>query len=386
MRLGPNKWLAAALALAVVVGIGGLAAQLIKESGDPAPVVREYLDAIARGDATAANRLLDLTTDEGERLEDAEGALLSDQVLGSAVERIEVGRVETVERGEDRAVVRAELSLAGEPFAQEFVLEGAPGTFFTADSWRLTTPLIGLAAIELPSETNVLPDAIALDIGGEQIGVEHSALGLGEPMAFAALYPAVYPVSLDAGECFVPQTAQVLVEPLNDESRDRLNGIAINAMFGSIDDPDLVLPLEFSEKFTESMVESGLALAQACALEPGVFVRDGRETVTCPAQTNLAAVDACLADPSAPFGEYDGAKFRCDFYRTVTPFRGVIDIEPAAVSAVPEQGEAIHYRLGPYRFTDTQTGKSFEGSLDFARLVWVEGRPTAQGGSFASGD
>ena len=98
MKLGPNKLMAAALVLAVVVGIGALTVQFVKDAGDPAPAVREYLDAIAAGDATAANRMLDFETGEGERLEDAEGGLLSDAVLGSAVERIEVHRVETVER------------------------------------------------------------------------------------------------------------------------------------------------------------------------------------------------------------------------------------------------------------------------------------------------
>ena len=47
MRLGPNKLMAGALALAVLVGVTTLTGQLIKDAGDPAPVVREYLDAIA---------------------------------------------------------------------------------------------------------------------------------------------------------------------------------------------------------------------------------------------------------------------------------------------------------------------------------------------------
>lgn len=55
MRLGPNKLMAGAHARAVLVGVTTLTEQLIEDAGDPAPMVREYLDAIAAGDATAAN-------------------------------------------------------------------------------------------------------------------------------------------------------------------------------------------------------------------------------------------------------------------------------------------------------------------------------------------
>lgn len=385
MRLGPNKLMAAVLALAVVVGVVTLTGQLIKDAGDPAPVVREYLDAIAAGDATAANQMLEFETDAGERLEDAEGALLSDGVLESAIERIEVGRVETIERSEDRAVVRANLSLAGESFVNDFVLAGTPGSLFTRDTWRLTSPLIGLVAIELPSETDMLPDGIAVDLGGEQIAVEHSVFSLGEPLAAAVVYPAVYRVSLNAGEYFEPQAAKVLAEPLNGESSDRLNSLAIGSMFGSIEDPDAVLPLELNEKFAESMIDSGLALAQACAVEPGVFVRAEGKTISCPLFTNSAAVDVCLADPSSRLGSYGGTRFLCEFYRELTPFRGGIEVVPApTATATPEEDSDWLYRIGPYRFTESQTGASFEALLYYAELEWIEGRPTALGGSFTA--
>lgn len=385
MKLGPNKLMAAALALAVVVGIGALTVQFVKDAGDPAPAVREYLDAIAAGDATAANRMLDFETGEGERLEDAEGGLLSDAVLGSAVERIEVHRVETVERSEDRAVVRADLSLAGESFVHDFALKGTPGSLFTRDAWQVTSPLLGLMTLELPSETGMLPDGLAADLGGEKIPVEHSVFSLGEPLAAVAVYPAVYRISLDAGEYFKPQTAKVLVQPLNGESHDYLNSLLIESMFGSFDHPDAVLPLDPSEKFAESMIDSGLVLAQACAAEPGVFVRVQGETISCPLLTNLAAVDACLASPGARLGEYGGTKFFCEFYREITPFRGEIGVAPvASATATPDKDSDWLYRIGPYRFTDSQTGASFEASLYYAELEWIEGRPSVHGGSFTA--
>ena len=171
--------MAGALALAALMSVTTLTGQLIKDAGDPAPVVREYLEAIAAGDATAATRMLEFETDAGERFEDAESVLLNYGVFGSAIERIEVGRVETIQRSEDRAVVRAELSLAGESFVNEFALEGATGSLFTRDSWQLTSPLIGLVAVELPSETDMLPDRIAVDLGGERLSVEHSVFAIG---------------------------------------------------------------------------------------------------------------------------------------------------------------------------------------------------------------
>lgn len=385
MRLGPNKLMAGALALAVLVGVTALTGQLIKDAGDPAPVVREYLEAIAAGDAAAANRMLEFETDAGEGLEDAEDVLLNDGVLGSAIERIEVGRVETIERSEDRAVVRAELSLAGESFVNEFALEGTPGSLFTRDTWQLTSPLIGLVAIELPSETDMLPDGIAVDLGGERLAVEHSVFAIGEPLAVALVYPARYRLSLEANEYFEPQTAEALARPLNGESRDRLTQLAIGSMFGSIDDPEAVLPLKLNEKFAESMVAGGLALAQACAVEPGVFASVDGERIPCPPLTNPAAVDACLADPSSHLGEYGGAQFLCNYYRTIAPFRGSIEAVPVSgATATLEQDSGWLYELGPYRFTDSQSGASFEASVRYAELQWIDGKPVVRGGSFTA--
>ena len=331
--------------------------------------------------------MLEFETDAGERLEDAEGVLLNDGVLGSAIERIKVGRVETIERSEDRAVVRAELSLAGESFVNEFALEGAPGSLFTRDSWQLTSPLIGLVAIELPSETDMLPDGIAVDLGGERLAVEHSVFAIGEPLAVALVYPARYRLSLEANEYFEPQAAEALAWPLNGESRDRLTGLAIGSMFGSVEDPEAVLLLQLNEKFAESMLASGLALAQACAVELGVFATVEGERIPCPPLTNPAAVDACLANPSSHLGEYGGAQFLCNYYRTFTPFRASVEaVAASTATATLEEDSGWLYKLGPYRFTDSQSGASFEASVHYAELQWVEGKPVAHGGSFTSED
>jgi len=382
MKLGPNRWMAAGLALAVGIGVVTLTGQLVKQAGDPAPVVQEYLAAIASGDATTANEMLDFETPEGERLEDAEGALLSDDVLGAASERITVHRVETVERSKDSARVRAELSLAGETFEHDFVLEGEHGSIFARDQWRLTSPLIGLTVVTLPSETNVLPEGLSLDIGAAELAIEHSALGLGEPFAAAVLYPAVYPVSLSAGEYFDPQRGEMVVKPVSASSRERLNSLAIGSMFGSIEDPDLVLPIELSEKFTDAMVQSGLAFAQACVAEPGVAARIATDPTTCPQLTNSAAVDTCEANPDSRLGTYDGLSFLCEFYRGIAPFRGSIEVTAPAASVVPEEGSNGRFEIGPYRFTEVQSGRSFDMPLRFALLEWHDGSPTVTSGDF----
>ena len=175
--------------------------------------------------------------------------------------------------------MRAELSLAGESFVNEFALEGAPGSFFTRDSWQLTSPLIGLVAIELPSETDMLPDGIAVDLGGEKLAIEHSVFAIGEPLAVA------------------------------------------------------------------------------------------------------------LANPSSHLGEYGGAQFLCNYYRTVTPFRGSVEADAASTAtATLEEDSGWLYKLGPYRFTDSQSGASFEASVHYAELQWVDGKPVAHGGSFTSED
>lgn len=142
-----SKLLVMGVGLAAVVVAGNLGSHAFDAQRDPVPVVKAYLDAIARGDATSANHIFRPVED----LKDS--PLLSDEALGAATERIKVRSVElqesdtAVEDPAKDAVVLAKFSLAGEEYEQTFELQAEDQGLAGPDEWQIETPLLGVAQI-----------------------------------------------------------------------------------------------------------------------------------------------------------------------------------------------------------------------------------------------
>ena len=49
---------------------------------------------------------------------------------------------------------------------------------------------------------------------------------------------------------------------------------------------------------------------------------------------------------------------------------------------MPEEGSNGRFEIGPYRFTEVQSGRSFDMPLRFALLEWHDGSPTVTSGDF----
>lgn len=187
--LGVGGGVATFVALvAVVIGSG-----FVIDAAAPGPdeVVREYLEAIAAGDATAANRLAPPGASPY-------GAMLSDDALAAADERISSIAVDpaVVARGSDRAEVTGSYELGGirHPFSIDVNRHGWFGTDRSFGSrWSIADPL--LAAVTVAAGTGT-----TLTIGTAAV----TALGASVTLP---LYPARYTL-VDAG------TELVAVEPL----------------------------------------------------------------------------------------------------------------------------------------------------------------------------
>lgn len=378
--------LCGALVLTLLVMAGLIVAQSVERSGDPVPVVREYVEAIARGDASEANRILDFTKLEGQQLGLEDGMLLSDGALGSATERIEVKKIVTIEREEDRAKVRATIELGGESFDHDFELEGTPGSFMSPDQWTLVTPLIGMAAINVRLPMEGFDGSLDMKFG--EVAVSYPATMFSNevrPVA-ALLYPAIYPVTVDGGEYFVPDQGVVRVMPINEANSDRITNNAMSFIAGGFGDPDSELDLLFSDRFAEDFIADGLQIAQQCAEEGGLVARFNGRAIGCPPITTPAVVDVCNSNLDSRKGEYDGAVFMCDSWRGVDPFRSAIAVEATEAEATVLEGETTRFRLGPYRFTEVATGRTFDGIFSPAYLYWQDGKPIVKMGDFESAD
>lgn len=174
--------LAGGLALLALLVAGFVVAAVVHDRNEDAPVraVRAYVDAIARGDARAANGMVDPAVDR---------ALLTDDVLRSAEERMTVDEV-ALEFGEDVAAdvveVRVEYRVRERTSSALLRVQRAGATAGVLHEWRVLDPLL------VPVEVQTLePRLDTARLGGATIPVGGPTLG-GFPQHRVHAYPGAY--------------------------------------------------------------------------------------------------------------------------------------------------------------------------------------------------
>lgn len=180
----------------LIVG-GAIALSLMNQARDPARLVEQYLALIADGRAEAANEMVD------PGLSRQESALLTDEVLAAAEERIEVIAVETVGRSGRGAEVSAVLRLDGVRFEQTFSVEPGPKEWLLLDTWVLEDSLAAPVTIE--SYDSQLRSAF---VGEQEVELE-GVDGFAERTVY--LYPGVYRISAPESRYLDASTEAVTV-------------------------------------------------------------------------------------------------------------------------------------------------------------------------------
>lgn len=180
----------------LIVG-GAIALSLMNQARDPARLVEQYLALIADGRAEAANEMVD------PGLSRQESALLTDEVLAAAEERIEVVAVETLGRSGRGAEVSAVLRLDGVRFEQTFSVEPGPKEWLLLDTWVLEDSLAAPVTIE--SYDSQLRSAF---VGGQEVELE-GVDGFAERTVY--LYPGVYRISAPESRYLDASTEAVTV-------------------------------------------------------------------------------------------------------------------------------------------------------------------------------
>ena len=176
-----------ALVLAVLLVVGVTGGILVTNHNVDAPVdaVREYVEAIARGDATTANRLVD----PAGFADGVDPDLLTDEVLRSAKQRIEIEDVNLyfdADLSADVVGVQVEYDL-GQNRGATVVLRAkrAGTTAAVLHDWRVIDPLlvpVSLGANE-PRVDTARFGAATVPVGG---------MGSGWPQRRFFVYPGVY--------------------------------------------------------------------------------------------------------------------------------------------------------------------------------------------------
>ena len=163
--------------LVVLVIAGVVAIKVANSSRTPEAQVRQYLDLLAAGNASAATAMVDPGLPNDQR------GFLSDEVMASSSARIEVEDViaDDAEHSKER-VVTATMRLDGERFTRSFRVSEAKKTFGLLKNWKIQDAMVARVDVQANKVTH-------FSIGGEKMSV---ATLKEAPSSSIVLYPGVY--------------------------------------------------------------------------------------------------------------------------------------------------------------------------------------------------
>ena len=231
-----------AVALVAVVIVGTIALTVANWTRTPEAKVRQYLDLLADGKASAATAMVDPGLPNDQR------GFLSDEVLASSSARIEVEdvTVDDAEHSKER-VVTATMRLDGERFTRSFRVSAAKNTFGLLKNWKIQDAMV--------SRVDVQADNVsAFSIGGEKLSIatlkEASSSSI-------VLYPGVY--------TFTPEeTGEYLDAAPKTLAVKAASGYDSSYYGGTVE-----LTGTYNDKMAAAALEAAAALTNSCATVPG---------------------------------------------------------------------------------------------------------------------
>ena len=231
-----------AVALVAVVIVGTIALTVANWTRTPEAKVRQYLDLLADGKASAATAMVDPGLPNDQR------GFLSDEVMASSSARIEVDDVtaDDAEHSKER-VVTATMRLDGERFTRSFRVSAAKNTFGLLKNWKIQDAMV--------SRVDVQADNVsAFSIGGEKLSIatlkEASSSSI-------VLYPGVY--------TFTPEeTGEYIDAAPKTISVKAATGYDSSYYGGTVE-----LTGTYNDKMAAAALEAAAALTNSCATVPG---------------------------------------------------------------------------------------------------------------------
>ncbi|CAG7843997.1 hypothetical protein USB125703_00215 [Pseudoclavibacter triregionum] len=205
-----------AIGAALLLIVGGIVVvNVMNGQRSPEAAVRQYVQAIADGDAESANHMVDPNIPS-----EARGYLTND-MLASATERIEIVSVKEADKGSgDQRAVTVEYRLGGVAYSATVNVERGSKEYGLLDTWRILTPLVGTGHIasNVPGPVTVgsssveftesdktsTPISTYLPSAAASTSSSSSTSGTTQ-YAYASTisaYPAIYPVSTPANNYF----------------------------------------------------------------------------------------------------------------------------------------------------------------------------------------
>ncbi len=230
------------VALVVLGVVATVALAIANWTRTPEAQVRQYLDLLADGKASAATAMVDPGLPNDQR------GFLSDEVMASSSARIEVEdvTVDDAEHSKER-VVTATMRLDGERFTRSFRVSEAKKTFGLLKNWKIQDAMVSRVDVQADNVTH-------FSIGGEKMSV---ATLKEAPSSSIVLYPGVYTFTPEeTGEYIdaAPKTMSVKVATGYDSS-----------YYGGT----VELKGTYNDKMAAAALEAAAALTNSCATVPG---------------------------------------------------------------------------------------------------------------------
>ena len=249
----PGRGKKRAMALGIVIGVllvlvivGVVAIKVANSSRTPEAQVRQYLDLLAAGNASAATAMVDPGVANDKRV------FLTDSVMSSAqsllvVEDISAGVDENDgKRGEsDTRMVTATMQVNGERFVHEFTVTKAKPTMGVLDNWQVKDALVSKVSIDARGYNQFTVGDVSADAHQQ---------GQGGDDATFLFYPGVY--------TFTPVAPSEYAES-NPET------VSILGDTWSGDGTSVSLRATYNTKLTAAALDAGKEIVDSCASIPG---------------------------------------------------------------------------------------------------------------------
>ena len=230
------------VALVVLGVVATVALTIANWTRTPEAKVRQYLDLLADGKASAATAMVDPGLPNDQR------GFLSDEVMASSSARIEVEDVtaDDAEHSKER-VVTATMRLDGERFTRSFRVTEAKKTFGLLKNWKIQDAMVARVDVQADNVTH-------FSIGGEKMSV---ATLKEAPSSSIVLYPGVY--------TFTPEeTGEYIDAAPKTVSVKAATGYDSSYYGGTVE-----LKGTYNDKMAAAALDAAAALTNSCATVPG---------------------------------------------------------------------------------------------------------------------
>ena len=230
------------VALVVLGVVATVALTVANWTRTPEAKVRQYLDLLADGKASAATAMVDPGLPNDQR------GFLSDEVMASSSARIEVDDVtaDDAEHSKER-VVTATMRLDGERFTRSFRVSEAKKTFGLLKNWKIQDAMVARVDVQANKVTH-------FSIVGEKMSV---ATLKEAPSSSIVLYPGVY--------TFTPEeTGEYIDAAPKTISVKASTGYDSSYYGGTVE-----LTGTYNDKMAAAALDAAAALTNSCATVPG---------------------------------------------------------------------------------------------------------------------